>query len=260
MYHCVDILREFPGIDAVAVDAGEANLATRASAAIATSHAVADHLRAAGFPDVRTLSNVADVDVFSAAARPAAQRRPAALFAGNLTPHKLDFDLLRALAVALQGRGELLLAGPVAAGGGGFDRELAELERLGARHLGVLTLDRLAEVTGECTVGLIPYARNSYTTGVSPLKCYEYLAGGVHVVSTGIPEVVRAAANTDFMDVADTTESFVDRVLRTIDPAPDAELRARSEYAQDFGWSRRGRLLRDTVAEIMEQSTENAGV
>ena len=260
LYHCVDILRAFPGIDAVAVDAGEANLAARARVAIATSDAVAEHLGAVGFPEVRTLPNVADVGVFAEAARPSARRRPAAIFAGNLSPHKLDFELLRTLAGALRGHGELLLAGPVAAGGGGFDRELAELERLGARHLGVLTLDRLAEVIGECTVGLIPYARNDYTAGVSPLKCYEYLAGGLNVVSTAIPDVVRAAGETSFIDVADSAADFVDRVLATIAPAPDAEIRARGDYARDFGWTRRGRLLRDTATEITSRPAVNADV
>jgi len=260
LYHCVDILQEFPGIDGVAVSAGERNLSRRARTAIATSHAVADHLRGVGFGSVRTLPNVAEVGIFSAKSRPAAGRRPAALFAGNLTPHKLDFELLRTLAQALRGRGELLLAGPVAAGGGGFDAELAELQGLGAKHLGTLTLEQLAEVTGECSVGLIPYARNSYTTGVSPLKCYEYLAGGLNVVSTAIPEVIRAAAGTGFMHVADSTQNFVDQVLATINPAPDAQIAARTDYAQSFGWAQRGQLLRNIVAEFMGRPAENAGV
>jgi teichuronic acid biosynthesis glycosyltransferase TuaH len=210
---------------------------------------------------VHTLPNVADVDVFEARARPSYQRRPAALFAGNLTPHKIDFELLRSLTVALRGRGELLLAGPVAAGGGGFDRELAELRELGAKYLGVLTLDQLAEVTGEVSVGLIPYARNSYTTGVSPLKCYEYLAGGIHVVSTAIPEVQRAAANTHFIDVAGSTGEFVERVLATIDPPADADIKARGVYAQDFGWAGRGKLLRGIAAEVIgHRPAPSAGV
>jgi teichuronic acid biosynthesis glycosyltransferase TuaH len=260
LYHCVDILQEFPGIDAVAVGAGERNLATRARVAIATSQAVADHLGTIGFPRVRMLPNVADVGVFTAAARPAAQRRPAAVFAGNLSPHKLDVELLRALAGALRGRGELTLAGPVAAGGGGFGTELEELVRLGADYLGVLTLDRLAEVVGESTVGLIPYARNSYTTGVSPLKCYEYLAGGIPVVSTPIPDVVRAAGDTPFIDVPGSTEAFVDRVLAAIAPGSDDDIRARCDYAERFGWTHRGSLLRDIAAELIGRPAASAGV
>lgn len=259
LYHCVDILKEFPGIDGVAIDKGERNLAARARLAIATSHMVEAHLRGAGFPAVTTLSNVADVDVFTAAALAPARRRPAAVFAGNLTPHKIDFELLRTLARALQGRADLLLAGPVAAGGGGFDGQLAELQSLGARHLGVLDLPQLAQVIGGATVGLIPYAMNSYTAGVSPLKCYEYLAGGINVISTPIPEVVRAV-RPPFIEVAESPEAFVNRVLSTITPASDAETRARIDYAQEFGWHGRGRLLRGIVHELMGRPAVNAGV
>lgn len=258
LYHCVDILGAFPGVDAVAVREGERSLATRAQVAVATSDAVARHLARVGFSEVRTLPNVADVETFTAASRPTAGRRPAALFAGNLSPHKLDFDLLCTVATGLRGRGELLLAGPVAAGGGGFDRELSRLERLGARYLGVLTVDRLAEVTGAATVGLIPYARNDYTAGVSPLKCYEYLAGGLKVVATAIPDVVRAAAGTEFIEVAGSADDFVARVVEAIAPAPDEDVRAREAYARTFGWRGRGRLLRDLVADALGSAAEDA--
>ncbi|MFY1691958.1 glycosyltransferase [Plantactinospora sp. WMMB782] len=249
VYHCVDLLGTFPGVDAVAVAAGERRLAALARPAIATSEAVGAHLRTTGFPDVRVLPNVADVDVFAAAGRPAAQRRPAALFAGNLSPHKLDYPLLRALAEGLRGRGELLLAGPVAAGGGGFDTELAELVRLGARYLGVLGIDELAEVAGTATVGLVPYALNPYTTGVSPLKCYEYLSAGLSVVSTAVPDVVRAARGSDAIGVADSVDDFVARVLGALAPATDPEIAARVGHARDFGWRARGELLRGIAGQ-----------
>ncbi|MEO3748136.1 glycosyltransferase [Plantactinospora sp. B5E13] len=247
VYHCVDLLAAFPGIDGAAVAAGERHLTGTARPAIGTSQAVVDHLTTVGFPEVRLLPNVADVDVFAAASQPTGARRPAALFAGNLSPHKLDFALLRALAVALRGEGELLLAGPVAAGGGGFDRELAELRRLGATYLGVLRVDELAEVAGRCTVGLVPYALNPYTTGVSPLKCYEYLAAGLDVVSTPVPDVRRAAGATDFIEVADSIDDFVDRVRGALTPKSDPEIAARVGYARDFGWRSRGAVLRDIV-------------
>lgn len=248
VYQCVDILRAFPGIDAAAVDGGERNLTKRADLTIATSHAVATHLNQAGFRQVVTLPNVADVDVFSSRRSPTAQRRPAAIFAGNLSPHKLDFPLLCDLAKALQGHGELLLAGPLAAGGGEFTRELTTLERLGARYLGALSIPELADIAGTCTVGLIPYALNEYTAGVSPLKCYEYLSAGLNVVSTAVPDVVRAAEETNFIEVAQSAEDFVQRVLRTIAPASDTTIGARSAYAQGFGWEARGGLFRGIVA------------
>lgn len=260
VYHCVDLLRSFPGIDAAAVAAGERTLAGRARLAIATSEVVADHLRVVGFPEVLTLPNVADVDIFAAASQPTARRRPAALFAGNLSPHKLDVALLRAVANGLRGHGELLLAGPLAAGGGGFDRELADLERLGATYLGVLKVDQLAEVAGTCTVGLIPYAINDYTRGVSPLKCYEYLTAGLRVVSTPLPDVLRAAAGSDAIDVSESVPGFVERVVAHIRPGADADLEARAGQASEYGWRSRGEVLRGILADRVDQHrTHGAG-
>ncbi|MET8123563.1 glycosyl transferase family 1 [Micromonospora sp. NPDC005189] len=256
LYHCVDIFQAFPGIDGSAVSAGERSLAERADLTIGTSGAVTAHLNDVGFSEILTLPNVAEVDVFSAGSQPAAQRRPAALFAGNLTPHKLDFELLRTLATALQGHGELLLAGPIAAGGGGFDRELAELERLGARYLGMLPLDQLAAEAGTCSVGLIPYSLNDYTAGVSPLKCYEYLSSGLNVISTPIPDVVQAARATEHITAATSAGAFIDQVLATIRPPSDDVLAARVQYASDFGWSSRGGLLRDIANRMPRRADE----
>ncbi|GGM21933.1 glycosyl transferase [Micromonospora sonchi] len=243
IYHCVDLLATFPGVDGVAVGRGERSLASRTAVAIATSKAVQEHLAAAGFPRIELLPNVADVSVFTAASRPPSQRRPAVLFSGNLTVHKLDLRLLESVAAALRGRGELLLAGPLAAGGGSFDTQLRRLEELGARHLGVLTPAQLAEVAGTCAVGLIPYAINDYTRGVSPLKCFEYLSSGLAVLSTGLPAVVELARANPHVTVAGV-DDFAARLLELIVPVTDTVLTDRMTSAAEHGWQGRGAVLR----------------
>ncbi|MEV0427128.1 glycosyl transferase family 1 [Micromonospora sp. NPDC050495] len=246
VYHCVDLLATFPGVDAVAVARGERTLSTRTAVAIATSTAVRDHLVAAGFPRIELLPNVADVSVFTAASRPAAERRPAVLFSGNLTVHKLDVGLLESVATALRGHGELLLAGPLAAGGGSFDAELRRLEDLGARHVGVLTPDRLAELAGTCAVGLIPYEINDYTRGVSPLKCFEYLSSGLAVLSTPLPAATELARTNPHVTVAEG-DDFPARLPDLLRPVPDTVLDDRMASAAEHGWSGRGALLRELL-------------
>lgn len=246
VYHCVDLLGAFPGVDAKAVARGERRLATRATVAIATSSAVEDHLVAAGFTEIIRLPNVADVAMFANASRPARDRQPSVLFAGNLSPHKLDVDLLESIATALRGRGELLLAGPLAAGGGDFAPALRRLESHGARYLGLLSLDQLAEVAGRCAVGLIPYAINDYTRGVSPLKYFEYLASGAAVLSTRLPEVeTLARANPAVVtgDAADLPAKLID-LLR---PVTDDEIAGRIASATNHGWPARGQRLRELL-------------
>jgi glycosyltransferase involved in cell wall biosynthesis len=251
-YHCVDLLASFPGIDATAVDRGERALAAKAPVAIATSVAVRDHLKAVGFPRVELLPNVADVSVFAGARRPAADRRPAVIFAGNLSPYKLDVGLLEAVARAVRGRGELILAGPLAAGGGDFGPALARLQDLGAIYRGMLSLAELAELAGECTVGLIPYALNDYTRGVSPLKCYEYLASGLAVVSTPLPEIALLAESSPHV-TAVHADQIPERVLAVLDRPTDAEVADRVAAASDNGWEGRGRVLRELLRAELER-------
>ena len=254
VYHCVDLLATFPGIDGKAVARGERQLSQRVSMAIATSEAVRDHLETAGFPRVILLPNVADVSIFSAASRPSSERRPVVLFAGNLSPHKLDVALLEAIAKSVHGRAELLLAGPVAAGGGDFGPAMQRLRELGATYLGVLTLPELAEVAGRCTVGLIPYALNDYTRGVSPLKCFEYLASGLTVVGTKLPEVERLAATNPRVLALDSAD-IPARVLRIVAPSASGDTARLTDDTAGGGWELRGRVLRELLAaELLARS------
>jgi hypothetical protein len=248
VYHCVDLLAKFPGIDGVAVGKGERNLAARPGVvAIATSQAVHEHLVGSGFPRVELLQNVADVSVFTEGSRPAAERRPAVIFSGNLTTAKLDVPLLESVAAALRGRGELLLAGPLAAGGGSFAAELQRLEALGARHLGLLTPKELAAAAGTCAIGLIPYAINDYTTGVSPLKCFEYLSSGLSVLSTPLPSV-RTLAQSNSHVVAAGAADLVSHLDRMLAPATDDVIADRVDSAGRHGWAERGAVLRNLLA------------
>jgi hypothetical protein len=247
LYHCVDLLHTVKGVDATAVLRGERSIAPRTATAIGTSAAVAAHLREAGFRRVLELPNVADVGVFTRRAQPASRRRRAVLFAGNLTAAKLDVPLLESVATALRGEAELVLAGPVAAD---FTGHLERLVALGATHVGSLSLDDLATLSGECTVGLIPYSLNDYTAGVSPLKCFEYLAAGLAIASTALPEVVRLAATNQHVRVAEP--GAIPALLRELLQQPatadaDAAIAARIESAEGNGWQTRGELLRDLL-------------
>lgn len=50
-------------------------------------------------------------------------------------------------------------------------------------------------------LGLIPYVVNEHTAGVYPTKLFEYLAAGVPVLSTPLPEVVQYA-DSDYMCIS----------------------------------------------------------
>jgi len=60
-----------------------------------------------------------------------------------------------------------------------------------------------------CDVGIIPYLNQGYTQSVYPTKMNEYLAMGLPVISTNIPEVVRFRDEMDVpIKIADSYDSF----------------------------------------------------
>jgi glycosyltransferase involved in cell wall biosynthesis len=93
-------------------------------------------------------------------------------------------------------------------------------------------------------VALNPFRINELTLNANPLKVREYLAAGLQVVATNIPEV--AVLGT--CRIADTHEQFIQEVAEALkDPGPRAKI---SEAVRSEGW--------DARLEEIERHLENA--
>ena len=180
VYHSVDLLHTFPGVPKRALLSAETHLLPECDAVIASSAGVAAHLNALGAMEVTLWENVADTELY--AAKSSASPRPRAIFSGNLTPTKIDFDLLEKV---IESGIELAIAGPVSIDGTDGVAQIGRLlQHPNVTYLGTLDREQLAYEVGNSQVGLIPYALNTNTEGVFPMKVYEYLAAGLAVVST----------------------------------------------------------------------------
>jgi teichuronic acid biosynthesis glycosyltransferase TuaH len=247
VYHCVDLYAEFPGIDRELISRSERRLARAGSLAIGSSEVVVEHLKRQGFEEVLYWPNVADVERIKASKPEGpSSARSGALFAGNLSDKKVDFELLRSL---LDLGIELHLAGPIAEGGGDSQALVDTLIASGAVYHGVLDLDGLSDLMHSCLVGLIPYHLNSYTQGVSPLKTYEYLAAGLAVVSTPVPAV--APVEYDVV-VSDSVSGFRDATKQSMRSATDEDHQRRLSLAEAHSWQERGQAARSLIRELCE--------
>ena len=144
---------------------------------------------------------------------------PVAGYVGVLD-ERLDLDLLRGLAAALPDW-EIHLVGPVAK----IDPvELPTADNI--RYLGAQPYERLPEVMGGFDVALMPFALNDATRSISPTKTLEYLAAGLPVVSTRVPDVVAGYAGVvDLQDDAGGFAGACRRVLHHDTADRDAKLR-----------------------------------
>ncbi len=161
--------------------------------------------------------------------------RPIIGFSGAVDAYKLDFGLLAEMA-RMRPQWSFVLVGKVGVCDDTAEAALPTAPNL--HYLGFRSYDILPAYVAAMDVGIIPYAINAYTEGVSPLKLYEYLAAGKGVVTTPLPfadaagPLVRVAA-----DASQFVEALEDELAH---PEREADRRA---AAVANSWSERASTI-----------------
>ncbi len=193
VYHAVDDIAAQPGMPAQAIAAAEEVLVRRADLVFATSLLLRDRHAAAGASRCVFLPNVADAEHFGAALAPgvvapldlAALPEPRIGFVGAVSGYKLDFALIRAVALARPSY-SFVLIGQVGEGDPRTDSALLH----GVRNLHLLGPRPYSELPAYLAgmgAAILPSAANRYTAAMFPMKLFEYLAAGRPVVATPLP-------------------------------------------------------------------------
>jgi glycosyltransferase involved in cell wall biosynthesis len=226
----------------------------------ASSCVLADRLRRGGKP-VELLANVADVALFSTAVsenlpEPIDLRailRPRAVYVGNLAAYRINFDWLLALARELPQVQQIYIGaiglGDVSSGMPKWD----ELRRLPNVHvLGPKRPNELPAYLRHCDVAMIPFLDNDHTRGSLPLKLWEYVAAGLPVVATDLPNFAEAARD-GAVTLARDEASFTAAVA-AIQETPDNRAQ-RSALAKRHDWSSRIEHLSALLASATRRET-----
>lgn len=172
--------------------------------------------------------------------------RPRLLFVGYVGEW-VDHDLMLATARALPGCHLVVVGWPGALGG------VHDAQRPANLHLlGTVPHHDLPAIAQHCDVGLVPF-RNEHPAAqaADPIKAYEYLAAGLPVVSTDIPEMRNLRPLASVVDAPE----FAAEVGRALQP-PDAENRAiladrRRLFAESHSWAARAEVIdREVLAAL----------
>ncbi len=106
--------------------------------------------------------------------------------------------------------------------------------------LGKKNHDEIPRYIRGFSVGIVPYLLSDYTANVYPTKLNEYLAMGIPVVATDLPEIRRFnAQHGPTVGVAATASQFVDALHTALRSSTDQEQRARIDVARENSWHTR---------------------
>jgi glycosyltransferase involved in cell wall biosynthesis len=239
IYHCVDDIASQPGIDGESFRESEQRFAARADLVLASAPSLERRMRTLS-DSVLFAPNVADTALFARALEdgpidPALARlpRPRIVFTGAVVATKLDFGLIVALARSLP-ESSIVLVGPIGPGDPGTD--VSELQAEPNVHLlGRRGYAQLPDVLRGADAAIIPYARNTLTDSIFPMKVYEYLAAGLPVVATRLP----ALAGVEGIRFADTAAAMAELLAGETAADEPAARRERSARAAGHSWEHR---------------------
>jgi glycosyltransferase involved in cell wall biosynthesis len=243
VYHCVDEFSAFSDAPRRVVAASEERLIRAADLVITSSQRLFERKRQIN-PHAVLVRHGVDFSHFSKALDEttpipddvARFRKPVIGFFG-LIADWVDLTLIARVALAHPAASVVLV--------GAVRTDLAELARLPNVHL--LGRRSYASLPGYCRafdVALVPFRISELTRSANPLKAREYLAAGLPVVSTRIPEVEQIGA----CRVGDTHAEFLQKLDEAL-AEPDCRVRRADSVRMD-SWDARVEEIRQHIAQL----------
>jgi len=247
IYHCVDDYAEFRGMNGPALRRAERELLKVADLVLTSSELLWRERRQEN-PRTFLIQHGVDVDHFARALDPGLPipadvgelPRPIIGYVGLIADY-VDLELM-AQAARMRPRWSFVLVG-------GSVTDLGALRGLPNVYvLGRRSYDSLPAYCRAFDVGVIPFRMNALTVRANPLKLREYLAAGLPVVSTPLPEVARYGG---LVHLATGAEAFVGEIERALEERSEPERAQRLLAMRAESWEHRvdeiAQLVRDTL-------------
>jgi len=255
VYQCVDEFAQFTGVDGGAMLALEADLAARADLVFVTAARLYD-AKVGHNPNTYLVRHGVDVEHFRRALAPdlpvadalADAPHPVVGFFG-LIADWVDVDLMAALARA-RPEWTLALVGPV-------ETDVSALAALpNVRLLGRRPYADLPRYCKAFDAALLPFRINELTLAANPLKLREYLAAGLPVVSSALPEVEALA---ELVQIARTPEEWLrhlDAILSHGSAGPQA---SRADSMRAESWDQKVEEMSTLVEAYLARDPRRGG-
>jgi glycosyltransferase involved in cell wall biosynthesis len=255
VYYCVDEFSEFSGYDGELIRRLERELICKSDIILTSSEGLYEtrrHLHAW----THLIRHGVDVDHFAKALMGNARApdlfadlsRPVIGFFGLISDW-FDMDLMRELA-ELRPRWSFVLIGAA-------ERDVSALERRPNVHMtGRVSYDELPGYCRGFDVAVIPFVVNELTRHVNPIKLREYLAAGLPVVSTPLPEVMAYAPQ---VRVAETAEGFARACEQAIAADTPDQRRLRAASVAHEGWDHRVEEISELVMAAVRSPAVQVG-
>lgn len=249
IYQCIDDMSQ----EAYTARHGyrlEMDVIRKANIALVTSSRLHE-LKSPLNPQTYVLNNAVDINIFQRARSEKLERpqdlrnihTPIIGFTGNLDGNRINYDLLRRIALAHPDK-TLVLVGPL----NNDDYRQVRLDNLPNVLLtGAKPIQELPAFLQHMDCTIIPFLCNELTSSIYPLKINEYLAAGKSVVSTNFSKDIQSFS--PYIRLAPDEETFIQMIDPAIADNAEARQQEREACARNNTWTARVARFWEIVAE-----------
>lgn len=239
VYHCVDEFSAFSDAPQTAIQKMEETLLKRSDLVIVSASTLQESKRRWN-PNTHLVRHGVDYDHFKKALDPAtaipleiaALPRPIIGFHG-LVADWIDLPLIRKMALQYP-KWSIVLLGSAAA-------DVSQMAGLKNVHLlGKRPYESLPAYCKGFDVAILPFVVNRLTLYANPLKLREYLAAGLPVVSSDLPEVRSLGGD---IRIGRSHTGFIEQVAEIIQKGNVGPSPARSKSMEQESWDHKVEIL-----------------
>lgn len=250
VYHCVDELREAPGMPVELLELEEHRYCEQVDMIITTSPTLYQN-RKQWNPRTYYLPNPCDFEHFNQVtgdirmASPLEEiPEPRIGFVGALSHYKVDAELIKQITKQ-HPDWHVVLLGQVGEGEphARFD-ELLSFPNI--HFLGPKPYDELPHYLKGFNVAMLPCPINGYTQSMFPLKFFEYLAAGIPVVTTALASL---EGYKDICYWTHTNEEFMDAIRTVLEDKDPERIAMGIDLAQENTWENRV----ESILKLLEE-------
>ena len=249
VYYCVDEFSQFEEFDEQAVVAAERRLIAAADVVFTTSAKLYE-TKSALHSNVHLVRHGVDVPHFARAVdrklrlpEPIRHLQPPLAGFIGLVHHWIDVDLLAGVARKLPHISFVMV--------GECKTDVSALKALDNVHFtGRQPYGLLPAYCSAFDIGLMPFKLTRMTENVNPIKLREYLAAGLPVVSTSIPEA-RGLVPPSFL--ADDSDGFAAACEHALKRSTLATRAVTSAMMEGHSWQRVARRVSWLVSQVVHQ-------
>ena len=170
--------------------------------------------------------------------------RPPIIGFWGLIHEWIDLQLIRQIALH-NPEWSVVLVGKIGVDCGPI-RNMPNVHLLGPRQY-----ESLPGFAKQFTAAILPFMVNRLTENVNPIKLREYLAAGLPVVSTALPEV---RPYGEVVRIGETSEEFIKQLEIAVNDTSEESARRRVEAVATESWLARVEQLSDLISKIIPKA------